>query len=294
VVQFGRNRREIAQAIGKRANRAVPPEVEKFFDAVEAGQWEEIKTEFDALAKRSGQYDHSTHSPDLDLFWPAVLDAYGVAEQAHLWPAQKLLDYGEAVLASLRPGMVYVGGTDNGRWIPELLNETGEGEPRVMLTQNALADGRYLEYVTELYGGRLNSLSSEDSQCAFQAYVADAQKRLEHDQQFPDEPKQLRPGEDVKVVDGKVQVTGQVAVMAINEKLFQMLMDKNPNASFAMEESYPFKSMYGTASALGPIIEMGTAPQQSDLNATQAAQSVDYWQTAAAQLLSDPDTPQGS
>src|SRR5881394_1626734 len=45
VVQFGRNRREIAQAIGKRANRAVPPEVEKFFDAVEAGQWEEIKTE---------------------------------------------------------------------------------------------------------------------------------------------------------------------------------------------------------------------------------------------------------
>jgi hypothetical protein len=106
VVQFGRNRREIAQAIGRRANRAVPPEVEKFFDAVEAGQWEEIKTEFDALAKRSGQYEHSTHSPDLDLFWPAVLDAYGVAEQAHLWPAQRLLDYGEAGSArSARDGL---------------------------------------------------------------------------------------------------------------------------------------------------------------------------------------------
>jgi hypothetical protein len=71
-------------------------------------------------------------------------------------------------------------------------------------------------------------------------------------------------------------------------------MDKNPNASFAMEESFPFQSMYGSASALGPIIEMGAAQQQSDLNATQAAQSVDYWQTAAQQLLSDPETPQGS
>src|SRR5262249_23007656 len=109
--------------------------------------------------------------------------------------------------------------------------------------------------------------------------------------------------------------SGQIAVMAINEKLFQMLMDKNPNASFAMEESFPFKSLYGSASALGPIIEMGSAQQQSDLNATQAAesveyrqtaqllsdlntmqaeQSVDYWQTAAQQLLSDPETPQGS
>jgi tetratricopeptide (TPR) repeat protein len=138
------------------------------------------------------------------------------------------------------------------------------------------------------------TLTQDDSQRAFQDYIADAQKRLEHDQQFPNEPKQIKPGEDVKVVDGKVQVSGQIAVMAINVKLFQMLMDKNPNASFAMEESFPFKSMYGAASPLGPVIEMGPPQQQSDLNATQAAQSVDYWQTAAQQLLSDPETPQGS
>ena len=45
------------------------------------------------------------------------------------------------VLGSLRPGMVYVGGTDNGRWIPELLNDTSQGERHVILTQNGLADG---------------------------------------------------------------------------------------------------------------------------------------------------------
>ena len=289
VVQFGRNRREIAQAIGRRANRAVPPEVEKFFDAVEAGQWEEIKTEFDALAKRSGQYEHSTHSPDLDLFWPALLDAYGVAEQAHLWPAQKLLDYGEAVLASLRPGMVYVGGTDNGRWIPELLNETSQGEQHIIVTQNALADARYLDYVGTLYGDRMVTLTPEDSQRAFQEYMADAQKRLEHDQKFPNEPKQVRPGEDIRAVDGKAQVSGQAAVMAINEKLLQTLMAKNPGLSFTLQESFPLKGTYADALPLGPLMELHGQDGQNPFTVERAAQSLDYWRNTAQQILSDPE-----
>src|SRR5207237_7040832 len=203
-----------------------------------SGRWEEIEAHWKVLSRRSGQYEHSTnHWAELDPFWPAVLDAYGVAEQAHLWPAQKLLDYGNAILDSLRPGMVYVGGTDNGRWIPELLNETGEGEQHMIVTQNALADGRYAEFVNTLYGDRMTTLTSEDSKRIFQDYIADAQKRLEHDQQFPDEPRQIRQGEDIQVVDGKVQMSGQVAVMAINEKLLQTLLEKNPELSFAIQES---------------------------------------------------------
>src|SRR6185436_7044830 len=114
------------------------------------------------------------------------------------------------------------------------LNETADGERHITLTQNALADGSYLDYLSFLYGDRIKTLTQEDSQQAFQAYLMDAQKRLQHDQEFPNEPKQLRPGEDVRNTDGRVQVSGQVAVMAINEKLFQMLMEKNPDATFAM------------------------------------------------------------
>jgi len=252
VTQFGRNRRELVQAIGRRSQKEVPAEVEKFFDAVESGKWDEIKAQWDALAKRSGQYENSTnHWEAMDPFWPAVLDAYGVAEQAHLWPPQTLLDYGNAILDSLRPGMVYVGGTDNGRWIPELLNETGEGEQHMIVTQNALADGRDAEFVNTLYGDRMTTLTSEDSKRIFQEYIADAQKRLEHDQQFPDEPKQVRKGEEIRVVDGKVQVSGQVAVMTINEKLLQTLMEKNPGLSFAIQESFPLKGTYPDALPLG-------------------------------------------
>src|SRR5206468_7992143 len=119
-------------------------------------------------------------------------------------------------------GMVYVGGTDPGRFIPTLLNETSDGERHIVLTQNALADNTYLEYANFLYGDRLATLSKEDSQRAFQEYLTDAQKRLTHDQQFPNEPKQVRPGEDIQMVDNRLQVSGQIAVMAINEKLLQI------------------------------------------------------------------------
>src|SRR5678816_2076379 len=100
-------------------------------------------------------------------------------------------------------------------------------------------------------------------------------KRLQHDQQFPDEPKQIRPNEDVRSIDGRIQVSGQVAVMAINEKLLQALMEKNPDASFALEESYSFKNAYANATPLGPIMELRVQDEQSALTAERAAQSLD-------------------
>ena len=292
VAQFGRNRREIARLIARRSGKPVSAEVERFFDAVDSGRWEDIKAQWDALAKRSGQYEHSTnHWEDLDPFWASVLDAYGVAEQAHIWPAQKLLDYGNSVLGALRPGMVLVGGTDNGRWIPELLSETADGEQHIVITQNAMADARYVDFMNTLYGERMTGLTSEDSQRAFAEYTADAQKRLEHDQQFPDEPKQLLPGEDLQLVDGKLQVRGVTAVMAINGKLLQTLMRKNPDLSFAIQESYPLKDTYADALPLGPLMELGAAGSQEDFTPDAAAQSLDYWRKTAGQVLAESPTP---
>jgi len=293
VIQFGRSRREIVRSIARRTQKPIPAEVEEFFDAIESGDWERIHALGKWLGKRSGQYDYdgTPHWPELDPFWPAVLDAYGVAEQAHLWPAQKLLDYGNSILDSLRPGMVYVGGTDPGRWIPELLNETSGGDPHIIVTQNAFADSRYLEFMQTLYGERFSALTQEESKRAFDAYVADAQKRWEHDQQFPDEPKQLRPGEKVGMTDGKFQVTGQVSVMDINERLLRILMEKNPDLTFAIEQSFPFKSTYDAATPLGPIMELGVRDEQRALTAERATQTVDYWRAATEQLLSDANGP---
>jgi hypothetical protein len=298
VNQFGRSRLELVRNLARRSGKAVPPEIERFFAAIESGRWEEIDAQWMNLAQLSGQYDKAQFAskeplppiPDLNLYWSAVLDAYGVAEQAHDWPAQKLLDYGNAILNALKPGMVYLGGTDSGRWIPELLNETSGEVPHIIVTQNAMADSRYLDYMQTLYGDQMNTLTAEDSKQAFDAYVTDARRRLEHDQQFPDEPKQVRPGEDIRIIDNRTEVSGQVAVMTINEKLVQALMQKNPDLSFAIQESSPLPGTYNDAVPLGPLMELRNPDGPSAFTAERATESVDYWRSAAQEVLFDLNT----
>ena len=291
--QFARSRRDIMRAMARQKNVAVPELVERFFDAVEGGDWMEIKAAFNAINGGEANAGHSSgRLPEVTALWAPIIDAYGVAEQVHIWPAQKLLDMGNAVLSQLRPGMVYLGGTDEGRWVPTLLNETSEGERHIVITQNGLADGTYLEYIRFLYGDRFNALGNEDTQRAFNDYIESAQKRLAHDEQFPDEPKQVRPNEQIEKVDGKTTVSGIVAVMDINERLVRMLMEKNPDLSFALQESFPLKGTYEGAAPLGPIMEL-RAQDAGSFTAERAAESVAYWRGLAEQLRSSPDETNG-
>jgi hypothetical protein len=162
-----------------------------------------------------------------------------------------------------------------------------------MLTQNGLADDGYLDYVNLQYGDQLTTLTGANADQATQNYLADYQQRLAHDQQFPNEPPQIRSGESVSIgSDGQPQVGGpssQVSVMAINENLLNMLMNENPQLSFGLQESYPLKSTYGDALPLGPIMELRATDAQNTFTPDVAAQSFNYWNTTTEQLLSDPD-----
>lgn len=287
VTQFAQDRLHVTRDMAKRFKVDVKPDVERFFQAVADGKWEELNAAFEALKQRRD----GGGAEDLGVLWGPILETLLIAECAHEWPAQKLLDYGAATLGALSPGMVYVGGTDPGRGIPTLLNETSDGERHIVITQNGLADASYLQYLDFLYGDRVATLTPEDSQRAFQDYMADAQKRLAHDQQSPDEPKQIRPGEDVHMVDNRIQVSGQVAVMAINENLLRMFMTKNPDLSLAIEESFPLKSTYPNAVPLGPLMQLGVQDVQSAFTRDTALQAVTYWRETAQQFQPSPDTP---
>jgi tetratricopeptide (TPR) repeat protein len=281
--QFGVQRRALVHTLAERRKIDVLPEVERFFDALESGDWEETRRLFKSLKdERDGP-----SGSDLRKYFRAVLEAYGAAEQVRLWPPQQLLDYGNGVLDSLRPGMVYIGGTDPGCFIPTMLNETTQGEQHLTLTQNALADASYLDYLTSIYGDSLNVPTQEESQAAFNQYIADATIRAQHDEQFPDEPKQVLPGENITTVDGHASVSGQVAVMAINNILTQTLLQKNPDLSFAMEESFSMPSSYAGAAPLGPVFELRAG---DTMTSDQAAQSVNYWQNEAQNLQAAGET----
>jgi tetratricopeptide (TPR) repeat protein len=269
VNRFARSHEAIVAAIAKQRNLAVPPEVGRFFAAAQAGRWEETTNLFASLKDQRQGAGHET----LQCLWPAIVETFGVAQQAHNWPPQALLDYGNAILGSLRPGMVYLGGNDAGRFIPSLLTETGDDPAHIVLTQNGFADNSYVDYLRFRYGDQLNLLTADDSQKGFATYLEDAQ---------------ILPGEDVHVADNRVQVSGQVAVMQINELLVRNLMQKNPDLSFALEESFPLKSFYASATTLGPITELG-ADAASSLTPERAAQSLDYWRGTTQSVLADPE-----
>jgi tetratricopeptide (TPR) repeat protein len=91
-----------------------------------------------------------------------------------------------------------------------------------------------------------------DSQECFSEYLSDAQRRLQAGQ--------LRPGEDVKIIGGKVQVSGQVAVMAINGLLTKVMFEKNPNNEFFVEESFPLEWMYPHLTPFGIIMKINRQP----------------------------------
>jgi hypothetical protein len=267
----------------------IPPEVERFFRAVEANNWEEIEATFKAInGGDSSASQTRERSSAVSKLWPAIIDAFGAAEQAHLVPSKDLLAYGHEILDSLEPGTIYIGGTDAGRWVPALVNES-EGGRHVVITQNGLIDDSYLEYVRLQFGDELAIPAQQDSRAVYQEYADDARLRLAHDQQFPDRPKQVRPGEELKIVDGELRVSGSTAVMPMNEKLVQRFMKLNPEASFAMEESFPLRSLYADALPLGPIMELRAGGENgANFTAEIAADSLDQWQEKASQIWKEP------
>jgi len=91
-----------------------------------------------------------------------------------------------------------------------------------------------------------------DSQNCFSEYINDAQRRLQAGQ--------LKPGEDVKIIGGKVQVSGQVAVMAINGLLTKVMFDQNPELEFYVEESFPLDWMYPHLTPFGVIMRINRQP----------------------------------
>jgi len=97
----------------------------------------------------------------------------------------------------------------------------------------------------------------------------------------------------VKEVDGKAQVSGQVAVMAINALLAKIIFDKNPERKFYLEESFPLDWMYPHLSPNGPILKINRQPL-SELSDEIVRRDHAYWTRALQPMIGDwlnYDTP---
>jgi hypothetical protein len=264
------------------SNTPVPPEVWQVFAAASASDWKAISNLLQSL--KTNFYSSTTHrlAPEV---WYRTQEVGGFGELIASNNLKFIRLFADEVFKVVPSGSIYFGGTDPGRFaITALSRSQEEGKPFFTLTQNQLADTNYLTYIRGLYRQQIKLPGDAMVNEAFNEYLADAKRRFEHDQQFPNEPKQVEPGEEIRSVNGRVQVSGQTAVMTINGLLVRDILQDNPERDCYIEESYALDWMYPYLEPAGPIFKLRHAAQEA-LFEEAVRNDREYWQKTTRRLI---------
>jgi RNA polymerase sigma factor (sigma-70 family) len=260
-----------------------------FVEAADRGDWLAVSNTFQDLAKHAGQYEHSGKTDERlhGTAWEAVKEIWGGYEAFSVGDEKYSAMFGDDIIESIPAGSIYFGGTDQGRFIVTALCKSQvKADPFFTVTQNALADDTYLEYLRGMYGEMIYVPTAEDSQKSFEDYKQDAIQRRSKNQ--------LGPGEDVRRdANGKIQVSGQVAVMNINGLLAKIIFDKNPGREFYIEESFPLDWMKPYLEPHGLIMKINRQPL-SELSDDIISRDHDYWTKHVTAMIGgwlNDDTP---
>jgi hypothetical protein len=240
----------------------VPPEIWAYFKSAGQGDWLGLTNTYARLKLRSSQDQGSWSDPTVNSpVWQTIIEVQTAYEAFAEGGTKYSLAFGKGIIQSIPAGSIYFGGTDPGHGLVTALCQShAQARPFYTLTQNVLADSRYLNYLRSMYGQRIYIPTSIDLQTACAEYADDAQRRLKHDEDFPNEPRQIQPGEDTQVTEDRVQVRGEVGVMAINALLVKTIFEHNTNCEFYVEESFPLDWMYPYLLPHGLIFKLNREP----------------------------------
>jgi hypothetical protein len=233
----------------------VPSEVRDFFDVAGKGDGPAVTNTIGRLAPEyvASYQKPPGKQPAWVPFWQPMTEVESAYEAFATGGEKYPLRFGEGIIQSIPAGSIYFGGSDVGRMMVTALCEShAEGKPFYTLTQNALSDGRYGDYLRAMYGKTIYVPTTNDVQRAIEEYKADAAARYRRGQ--------LKQGEDVRVVDGQVQISGAVSVMGIHALIVKVILERNPKQRFFLEESYPMDAIYPHLSPHGLIFELHHAP----------------------------------
>ncbi len=168
----------------------------------------------------------------------------------------------------MTPNAIFFGGTDPGRFVPTYMIYSAKVRPDVFLiTQNALADGTYLNVMRDLYGDRIFIPASLDTNRAF----------LEFDARSGDAPGEVRKR------SGAIAVQGVQQVMEINGILARQMFDADKRRhDFYVEESYQIPWMNPHLAPHGLILKLNAEP--GDLSPALVRQDREFWDWYARRL----------
>ena len=162
---FSAGKEKQSQALAAAAGEKISPEFQQFFDAATKGDWQTVTNRYEGFKQNHPQYGkQGNRHVDMNFrttYWQPVLEiclAYDHVVRCEPKYTQMAVD---GIINSIPAGSIYFGGTDPGRGVPTAFCKSHmDADPFFTLTQNALADGSYLEYLRETYGERSELLDA--------------------------------------------------------------------------------------------------------------------------------------
>jgi hypothetical protein len=289
LLTFSAAKEQQAQQLA--TNGAIPlsPEIQAYFNCARHGDWPGVSNAYAQLELRSGRHKGVPGDPAVSSpLWQTIIEVQTAYESFASGGTKYPLAFGNGIIESIPAGSIYFSGTDPGRGlVTALCPSQAEAKPFYTLTQNALADHRYMDYLRSMYGGRIYIPTTNDVRLAFTQYAEDLQRRLQHDENFPNGPRQLKPGENLQIVDGRVQVTGEAAVMSINALIVKTFFARNTNCEFYVEAGLPLQWMYPYLSPHGLIFKLNREPLPA-LTPEMLDADHAFWAKQCQSMLGDP------
>jgi len=230
--------------------KLVLPDCQPFYAAAAKGDWQTVSNLWAEMDMRALGRTNATSRYPRGMWVQPVRETFGAIEAFTVGDEKYSKAFGDDVIQSIPVGSIYFGGTDPGRFIITAMQKSHvDGNPFFTLTQNALADGSYLDYLRSMYGDKIYIPTAADSEKCFRDYTEDVARRQQKNQ--------LKSGEDVQVdaASGRVQISGQAAVMQINGLLAKIIFDRETNREFYVEESFPLDWMYPNLEPHGLILK---------------------------------------
>ena len=281
-----------ATAAAKAKGQELLPETKTLFAAAEKGDWLTVSNVFNDLRVRATQFngdgpmDKRLHGTE----WETVKETFGAFNYlaSDVAMDKYSVAIGQDIIHSIPPGSIYFAGGDPGRWTVTALQASHvNGDPFFTLSQNCLTDSTYLDYARSMYGTKIYIPTTNDWQQCVSDYTEDTRRRLFHDRKFPNEPKQIRPGEDISTNSaGHLQPNSHLSVMSINGLLSKVIFDHETNREFYVVESVPLDWMYPHLEPHGLLMKISREPL-AELPDEMIRQDHEFWTARVAPVIGD-------
>lgn len=223
--------------------------------------------------------------------------------------------YGYDMLKDMDRDAIVFGGTDPGRFVPTYMifvESFAKPEHRYwkgrdfdrrdlyLITQNALADSTYMEYIRDHYTDRRPSTYNW-----FERWLGRDKAYPARTIQIPDDAQyneifrivceelQRQPGSGVTILQDdkgmqRVGAEGVNAIFAINGAIARDIFEKNKqNHTFYVEESFPLNWMYPYLEPFGLIMKLNKEPI-AKIPDEVVRKDMAFWTDYTSRLLADP------